>query len=121
MQQSAFLLAFQFTVALFMFGVGPIIAIMFGAGIVWGLLAGVWLSATVIVLSGKRPYLFWALGGIIFLAWLFVLFPPSMQESKYRSQSFKQSPLLPKSTKSSDILSQNFVHDKALLQRKRLS
>lgn len=51
---------FQFAIALFMFGVGFIIAIMFGAGIVWGLLAGVWLSATVIVLSGKRPYLFWS-------------------------------------------------------------
>lgn len=53
--------------------------------------------------------LLFALGGIIFLAWLFVLFPPSMPKSKYRSQSFKQSPLLPKSTKSSDISSQNFV------------
>ncbi|QLE52660.1 restriction endonuclease (plasmid) [Nostoc sp. C057] len=53
--------------------------------------------------------LLFALGGIIFLAWLFVLFPPSMPKSKYRSQSFKQSPLPPKSTKSSDISSQNFV------------
>ena len=53
--------------------------------------------------------LLFALGGIIFLAWLFVLFPPSMPKSKYRSQIFKQSPLPPKSTKSSDISSQNFV------------
>ena len=54
------LTGFQFAVALFMFGVGFIIAIIFGAGIIWSLLAGVWLSATVIVLSGKRPYLFWS-------------------------------------------------------------
>ncbi|WP_375491682.1 restriction endonuclease [uncultured Nostoc sp.] len=53
--------------------------------------------------------LLFALGGMIFLAWLFVLFPPSIPKSKYRSQGFKQSPLPPKSTKSSDISSQNFV------------
>lgn len=51
---------FQFAIALFMFGVGFVIGIMFGAGIVWGILSGLWLSATVIVLSGKRPYLFWS-------------------------------------------------------------
>ncbi|MDZ8035150.1 MAG: restriction endonuclease, partial [Nostoc sp. DedSLP04] len=53
--------------------------------------------------------LLFALGGIIFLAWLFVLFPPSTPKSKYRWQGFKQSPLPPKSTKSSDISPQNFV------------
>jgi O-antigen/teichoic acid export membrane protein len=51
---------FQFAVALFMFGMGFIVCTLFGAGIVWSLLAGVWLSSTVIVLSGKRPYLFWS-------------------------------------------------------------
>lgn len=53
--------------------------------------------------------LLFAVGGIIFLAWLFVLFPPSMLKPKYRSQGFKQSPLPPKSTKSSDISPQHFV------------
>jgi restriction system protein len=53
--------------------------------------------------------LLFVLGGVIFIAWLFVLFPPSTPEPKYRSQDFKQSPLPPKSTKSSDISPQNFV------------
>jgi restriction system protein len=64
--------------------------------------------------------LLFALGGIIFLAWLFVLFPPSMPKSKYRSQSFKQSPLLPKSTKSSDISPQNFVRQSPAPTQKTL-
>ncbi|MBG1269781.1 hypothetical protein [Nostoc sp. WHI] len=51
---------FQFAIALFMFGVGFVVANLCGAGIVWGLLAGVWLSATIMILSGKRPYLFWS-------------------------------------------------------------
>lgn len=51
---------FQFAIALLMFGVGFVVFTLFGVGIVWSLLAGVWLSATVIVLSGKRPYLFWS-------------------------------------------------------------
>jgi restriction system protein len=62
--------------------------------------------------------LLFVLGGIIFLAWLFVLFPPSTPKSKYRSQGFKQSPLLPKSTKSSDISPQNFVRQSPALTQK---
>lgn len=62
--------------------------------------------------------LLFVLGGIIFLAWLFVLFPPSTPKSKYRSQGFKQSPLPPKSTKSSDISPQNFVRQSPALTQK---
>ncbi len=64
--------------------------------------------------------LLFALGGIIFLAWLFVLFPPSMLKLKYRSQGLKQSPLPPKSTKSSDISSQNFVRQSPAPTQKTL-
>ncbi|MHC0067545.1 restriction endonuclease [Nostoc sp. UIC 10890] len=64
--------------------------------------------------------LLFALGGIIFLAWLFVLFPPSTPKSKYRSQGFKQSPLPPKSTKSSDISPQNFVRQSPAPTQKTL-
>ncbi|MHC0068352.1 restriction endonuclease [Nostoc sp. UIC 10890] len=64
--------------------------------------------------------LLFALGGMIFLAWLFVLFPPSIPKSKYRSQGFKQSPLPPKSTKSSDISSQNFVRQSPAPTQKTL-
>ncbi|MBD2512066.1 restriction endonuclease [Nostoc muscorum FACHB-395] len=64
--------------------------------------------------------LLFALGGIIFLAWLFVLFPPSMPKSKYRWQGLKQSPLPPKSTKSSDISSQNFVRQSPAPTQKTL-
>ncbi|MHC5746854.1 MAG: restriction endonuclease [Nostoc sp.] len=64
--------------------------------------------------------LLFALGGIIFLAWLFVLFPPSMPKSKYRWQGFKQSPLPPKNTKSSDISSQNFVRQSPAPTQKTL-
>ncbi|WP_341531992.1 restriction endonuclease (plasmid) [Nostoc sp. UHCC 0302] len=53
--------------------------------------------------------LLFALGGIIFLAWLFALFPPSTPKSKYRSQGFKQSQLPPKSTEASSISASNFV------------
>lgn len=64
--------------------------------------------------------LLFALGGMIFLAWLFVLFPPSIPKSKYRSQGFKQSSLPPKSTKSSDISSQNFVRQSPAPTQKTL-
>jgi restriction system protein len=64
--------------------------------------------------------LLFALGGMIFLAWLFVLFPPSMPKSKYRSQGFKQSPLPPKSTKSSDISSQSFIRQSPAPTQKAL-
>ena len=64
--------------------------------------------------------LLFALGGIIFLAWLFVLFPPSTPKSKYRSQGFKQSPLPPKSTKSSDISPQNFARQSPAPTQKTL-
>lgn len=64
--------------------------------------------------------LLFALGGIIFLAWLFVLFPPSTPKSKYRSQGFKRSPLPPKSTKSSDISPQNFVRQSPAPTQKTL-
>jgi restriction system protein len=64
--------------------------------------------------------LLFALGGMIFLAWLFVLFPPSIPKSKYRSQGLKQSPLPPKNTKSSDISSQNFVRQSPAPTQKTL-
>jgi restriction system protein len=64
--------------------------------------------------------LLFALGGIIFLAWLFVLFPPSTPKSKYRSQGFKQSPLPAKSTKSSDISPQNIVRQSPAPTQKTL-
>lgn len=62
--------------------------------------------------------LLFVLGGVIFIAWLFVLFPPSTPKSKYRSQGFKQSPLPPKSTKSSDISPQNFVRQSSVPTQK---
>ncbi|WP_238845406.1 restriction endonuclease [Nostoc edaphicum] len=64
--------------------------------------------------------LLFALGGIIFLSWLFVFFPPSSPEPKYRSQDFKPDQLPAKSTKASSISPQNFVRQSPAPTQKAL-
>ena len=54
------LTGFQFAISLVSFGVGFFIAFLFGIGMIWSILIGVWVSATALILSGKRPYLFWS-------------------------------------------------------------
>lgn len=51
---------FQYAVALLSFGAGFLITYIFGVGLVWSILGGVWLAATILALSGKKPYLFWS-------------------------------------------------------------
>jgi hypothetical protein len=51
---------FQFAVSLVSFGVGFFIAFVFGLGMIWSILIGLWFSATTIILSGNKPYLFWS-------------------------------------------------------------
>jgi|GEM_PF-3491709 len=51
---------FQFAVSLVSFGVGFFIVFLCGLGIIWSILIGLWFSATTLVLSGKKPYLFWS-------------------------------------------------------------
>ncbi|MCC5640013.1 hypothetical protein LC593_30130 [Nostoc sp. CHAB 5844] len=51
---------FQYAVALLSFGTGFFIIYIFGVGLVWSILGGVWLAATILALSGKKPYLFWS-------------------------------------------------------------
>lgn len=51
---------FQFAVSLVSFGLGFFSAFLLGLGIIWSILIGLWLSATTLTLSGKRPYLFWS-------------------------------------------------------------
>jgi len=51
---------FQFAVSLVSFGVGFFLAFLCGLGMIWSILIGLWLSATTLTLSGKRPYLFWS-------------------------------------------------------------
>lgn len=51
---------FQYAAALLSFGVGFFSAFIFGIGLVWSILCGCWVAATVLTLSGKKPYLFWS-------------------------------------------------------------
>ncbi len=54
------LTGFQFAISLVSFGISFFIAFLLGIGMIWSILIGVWVSATALVLSGKRPYLFWS-------------------------------------------------------------
>ncbi|MCC5618296.1 hypothetical protein LC605_25070 [Nostoc sp. CHAB 5836] len=54
------LTGFQFAISLLSFGIGFFLASLLTFGIIWSILIGVWASATVLILSGKRPYLFWS-------------------------------------------------------------
>lgn len=51
---------FQFAASLISLGIGFFIAFLFGAGIIWSILAGIWLAITILFLSGKNPHLFWS-------------------------------------------------------------
>ncbi|MBD2342020.1 hypothetical protein H6G64_34375 [Calothrix sp. FACHB-156] len=51
---------FQFAIALVSFGIGFFLAFVLSVGMLWSILGGIWFSATAIILSGKRPYLFWS-------------------------------------------------------------
>ncbi|MCC5638762.1 hypothetical protein LC593_23605 [Nostoc sp. CHAB 5844] len=51
---------FQFAISILLFGGGFFLTFLLGAGMIWSILIGIWVSATGIALSGKRPYLFWS-------------------------------------------------------------
>ncbi|WP_242056566.1 MULTISPECIES: hypothetical protein [unclassified Nostoc] len=51
---------FQYAAALLSFGTGFFTSFIFGVGLVWSILCGFWAAATVLILSGKKPYLFWS-------------------------------------------------------------
>lgn len=51
---------FQFAISMLSFGLGFFLAFPLGVGMIWSILVGIWFAVTAIILSGKRPYLFWS-------------------------------------------------------------